>query len=51
MRLAYLISDCICCARLASKGLKVLVERSVHAKEFPEYDSFDPEQNGRRTLS
>ncbi|BDA49473.1 NAD(H) kinase 1 [Coccomyxa sp. Obi] len=30
---------------LTSKGLKVLVERSVHTREFPEFDCFDPLQN------
>ncbi len=32
--------------RLTSKGLKVLVERSVQTREFPEFDCFDPSQNG-----
>lgn len=33
--------------RLTRKGLKVLVERNVHTREFPEFDCFDPLQNGR----
>ena len=33
--------------RLTKKGLKVLVERNVHAREFPEFDCFDPLQNGK----
>lgn len=32
--------------RLTSQGLNVLVERSVHAREFPEYGCFDPKLNG-----
>ncbi len=33
--------------RLHKQGLRVVVERPVHRTEFPEYDAFDPEQDGR----
>ncbi len=35
--------------RLTSKGLNVLVERSVHMKEFPEFGCFEPRHNGGRS--
>lgn len=33
--------------RLQKKGLRVLVERPVHRTEFPEYEAFDPEEDGK----
>lgn len=33
------------CGRLEEKGIKVLVERRV-GKDFPQFEVFDPEQNG-----
>ena len=41
--------DCFrsCFRRLESKGIGILVERRV-AKEFPEYEVFDPCRNGER---
>lgn len=35
--------------RLQKQGIKVLVERPVHRTEFPEYDAFDPENDGENT--
>lgn len=46
-----------CCAlsgfpRLSQRGLRVLVERCVHAKEFPQYEAFCAADSGaRRSLS
>jgi hypothetical protein len=35
-----------CARRLAQRGLRVLVERAVHVREFPQYEAFHPDENG-----
>ena len=40
-----------CARRLAQRGLRVLVERAVHAREFPQYEAFHPDdENGAPCL-
>ena len=37
--------------RLSQRGLRVLVERCVHAKEFPQYEAFCPADSGAQPLT